>query len=472
MAIHPVILSGGAGTRMWPHSRASYPKQLLALNSELSLLQETALRLQNLADASAPVLVCNDEHRFLVAEQMREIGIKPAAIYLEPIGRNTAAAVAVAALGIIARDPEAILVVLPSDHIVRDDHAFGQVAMLACNAARQGHIAMIGIVPGSPHTGYGYIQTGEPMAGLDGCHAVSRFVEKPDRQKAEGLVASGVHLWNSGMFVLGAATYLAELGRLAPQIVSGSTRALEEGADSGEFFRLDKKSFGVVPSISIDYAVMEHTGLGVVLPADIGWSDVGSWDALWDIQDKTHQGNVIRGDVVSENVTNSLVSSQSRLVAALGVTDLVIVETADAVLVAHRSAAQDVKRIVDRMQSEGRTEHITHKRVYRPWGYYESVDSGDRFQVKRIMVNPGARLSLQMHHHRAEHWIVVSGTARVTRGEQVELVSENQSTYIPIGVNHRLENPGKVMLHLIEVQSGCYLGEDDIVRLEDSYHRV
>jgi mannose-1-phosphate guanylyltransferase/mannose-6-phosphate isomerase len=331
---------------------------------------------------------------------------------------------------------------------------------------------MIGIVPSSPHTGYGYIRIGAPVAALDGCHTASRFVEKPDRTKAEELIQSGDHLWNSGIFVLAAATYLRELDRLAPQILAGSMRALEAGADSGEFFRLDPKSFAAIPSMSIDYAVMEHTEIGVVLPADIGWSDVGSWDALWDIQDKTHEGNVIRGDVVFENVTNSLVSAQSRLVAALGVTDLVIVETADAVLVAHRSAAQDVKRIVDKMHSEGRTEHIDHRRVSRPWGYYESVDSGERFQVKRIMVNPGARLSLQMHHHRAEHWIVVSGTARVTRGENVELVSENQSTYIPIGVNHRLENPGKVMLHLIEVQSGCYLGEDDIVRLEDSYHRV
>jgi mannose-1-phosphate guanylyltransferase/mannose-6-phosphate isomerase len=472
MAIHPVILSGGSGTRMWPHSRASFPKQLLALNSDLSLLQETALRLTNIADAAEPVVVCNDDHRFLVAEQMREIGVKPAAILLEPIGRNTAPAVAVAALAILAIDPDAVLIVLPSDHIVRNLKAFAQVTTQAVDAARRGHIALIGVVPNSPHTGYGYIQLGAPVQGLDGCHVVSRFVEKPDRTKAEELVGSGDHLWNSGIFVLSAAIYLNELGRLAPQVVAGSSRALEAGTDSGEFFRLDPKSFAAIPSSSIDYAVMEHTEVGVVLPADIGWSDVGSWDALWDIQDKTHEGNVIRGDVVFDNVTNSLVSAQSRLVAAIGVTDLVIVETADAVLVAHRSAAQDVKRIVDRMQSEGRTEHISHRRVSRPWGYYESVDSGERFQVKRILVNPGASLSLQMHHHRAEHWIVVSGTARVTRGEQVELISENQSTYIPIGVRHRLENPGKVMLHLIEVQSGCYLGEDDIVRLEDLYQRV
>lgn len=472
MAIHPVILSGGSGTRLWPLSRVSLPKQLLPLTSELSLLQETVLRVAQFPEIAPPLLVCNHEHRFLIAEQLRMVGVAPRAILLEPVGRNTAAAAAVAALELIADDPEAILLVLPSDHVVKNHQALLDSVLAASSAAKTGHIVTFGITPESPATGYGYIEGGELLDGQHSCRRITRFVEKPDLATAERLLAAGGHYWNSGMFVFSAAHYLEELKKLQPAVLAACTRARESAQVDLEFTRLDPAAFTASPSISIDYAVMEHTGHGAVLPVDLGWSDVGSWNALWEVNAKNSQGNVLLGDVVTDNVSNTLVNAQNRMVAAVGVQDLVIVETSDAVLVAHKSESQNVKRIVDQLQAAARTEHIAHRRVYRPWGWYESVDQGERFQVKRLMVKPGARLSLQMHHHRAEHWVVVMGTAKVTRNGAELLVSENESTYIPIGTSHRLENPGKVPLHIIEVQSGCYLGEDDIVRFEDSYNRT
>jgi mannose-1-phosphate guanylyltransferase/mannose-6-phosphate isomerase len=472
VAIHPVVLSGGSGTRLWPLSRAALPKQLLPLTSDLSLLQETVLRVAQFTEIAAPLVVCNHEHRFLVAEQLRTIGVKPRAILVEPVGRNTAPAAAAASLMLRAEDPDAILLLLPSDHVIKDHAAFQSAIATAGNAAQQGFIVTFGVTPTAAATGYGYIECGSPLEGLDGCYRVARFVEKPDAAMAERFVSSGDYFWNSGMFAFSAARCLEELRRLRPGIVDACTRALDAAKTDLEFTRLDHAAFAAAPSVSIDYAIMEHTPHGVVLPVDLGWSDVGSWNALWEVRDKNEEGNVICGDVVAQDVSNTLVNAQNRMVAALGVRDLVIVETADAVLVAHKNASQNVKRVVDHLQAAARTEHIAHRRVYRPWGHYESMDEGERFQVKRLTVNPGARLSLQMHHHRAEHWVVVKGTARVTRGEEVTLLSENQSTYIPIGVPHRLENPGRVPLHIIEVQSGCYLGEDDIVRLEDAYNRV
>jgi len=472
MAIHPVILSGGSGTRLWPLSRTSLPKQLLPLTSDLSLLQETVLRVTQFPEMSPPLLVCNHEHRFLIAEQLRTIGVTPSGILLEPAGRNTAPAAAAAALELADQDPEAILLVLPSDHVIRNHQALLDAVLSAAAAAAAGHIVTFGITPSSPATGYGYIEGGKSLPGLDPCTKVTRFVEKPDPASARQFIDSGNYYWNSGMFVFSAMRYLAELERLQPEMLATCRRARESAQVDLEFIRLDPAAFSAAPSISIDYAVMEHTDAGAVLPVDLGWNDVGSWNALWEVNDKDGEGNVIRGDVVTENVSNTLVNAQNRMVAAIGVTDLVIVETSDAILVAHKNECQNVKKIVDRLNASARTEHITHRRVHRPWGWYESVDGGERFQVKRLMVKPGARLSLQMHHHRAEHWVVVTGTAKVTRGSENLLISENESTYIPIGTSHRLENPGKVPLHIIEVQSGCYLGEDDIIRFEDIYDRV
>jgi mannose-1-phosphate guanylyltransferase / mannose-6-phosphate isomerase len=472
MAIYPVILSGGSGTRLWPLSRTAMPKQLLALTSELSLLQETVLRAAATSGIASPVLVCNEEHRFLIAEQLRVIGIKPHAIFLEPVGRNTAPAVTLAALALATADPDAILLVLPSDHIIGNATAMHRATVAAISAAQHGNIVAFGIAPTAPVTGYGYIQRGVPLQVADGIFRIARFVEKPSTEFAQAYIESKEYYWNSGMFVFSAATFLNEINRLQPAIFASCTQALERARADLEFTRLDPRAFAACPSLSLDYALMEHTKLGAVAPVNIEWSDVGSWQALWEVQEKDVQGNVLSGDVISENVSNSLINAQSRMVAALGVRDLVIVETSDAVLVAHKDQAQNVKLLVDRLQAANRTERVSHRRVYRPWGYYESVDAGERFQVKRLMVKPGARLSLQMHHHRAEHWVVVTGTAKVTRGDTVTLLGENQSTYIPLGVLHRLENSGKVPLYLIEVQSGGYLGEDDIVRLEDSYNRI
>jgi mannose-1-phosphate guanylyltransferase/mannose-6-phosphate isomerase len=472
MKIYPVILSGGAGTRLWPLSRAVMPKQLLPLVTDKTMLQETALRVRGWPEVMAPLVVCGNEHRFLVAEQLRDVGITPHAILLEPAGRNTAPAVAAAAQFLTDQDPDAIMLVLPADHVIEKNEAFRMAVERAYKLVQDGALATFGIVPGAPETGYGYIKRGEPLPGFDDCYKIERFVEKPDRDTAEGFVADGGFYWNSGMFMFRAERFLAEIAQHAPQIAGAAEAAVRDAYRDLDFCRLDEAAFAASPSDSIDYAVMEHTRDGVVVSADIGWSDVGSWSALADVQTKDANGNVQRGDVYLDNTSNTLVRAESRIVALIGVKDLVVVETNDAVLVAHKDQVQRVKNVVDHLKVQARTEHLHHTRVYRPWGYYEGIDAGERFQVKRITVKPGEKLSLQMHHHRAEHWIVVSGTARVTCGEKSILLAENESTYIPLGTTHRLENPGKLPLHLIEVQSGSYLGEDDIVRFEDIYQRA
>jgi mannose-1-phosphate guanylyltransferase/mannose-6-phosphate isomerase len=472
MKIYPVILSGGAGTRLWPLSRAALPKQLLAVVSDQTMLQETALRLNGRADIMPPLVVCGNEHRFLVAEQLREIKVKPLGILLESEGRNTAPAVAAAAEFLKGIDEQAVMLVLPADHVISDVEAFYQAILRATALVENGSLATFGIVPTAPETGYGYIRSGEPLPVGENCFKVDRFVEKPDRATAEDFVAAGNYYWNSGMFLFRADAYLNELATFQPAIASASSAAVANGYRDLDFLRLEEAAFAASPSDSIDYAVMEHTRHAVVVPASIGWNDVGSWSALWEVQEQNEDGNVCRGDVYLDGVKNSLVRAESRCVAVIGVENVVVVETNDAVLVVHKDQVQRVKQVVDHLKGQDRTEHIHHTRVYRPWGCYEGIDIGERFQVKRITVNPGGKLSLQMHHHRAEHWIVVSGTARVTCGDKVSLLTENESTYIPIGMNHRLENPGKLPLHLIEVQSGSYLGEDDIVRFEDVYQRT
>jgi mannose-1-phosphate guanylyltransferase/mannose-6-phosphate isomerase len=415
--------------------------------------------------------VCGNEHRFLVAEQLREIAVAPVGILLEPLGRNTAPAVAAAAQYLKAIDPDAVMLVLPADHVIKDVDAFFAAIDHAAAMVADGALATFGIVPTGPETGYGYIQRGQ-AAVAPHCYGVDRFVEKPDLATAKQFLAAGNYLWNSGMFLFRASSYLQELQQFQPAIADACEAAVRLGYRDLDFCRLDEAAFTACPSDSIDYAVMERTARAIVVPADIGWSDVGSWSALWEVQQGDADGNVTRGDVYLDGVSGSLVRAESRIVAVVGVQDLVVVETADAVLVAHKDQVQRVKQIVDHLKAQERTEHLHHTKVYRPWGCYEGIDIGDRFQVKRITVNPGGKLSLQMHHHRAEHWIVVSGTARVTCGDTVSLLTENESTYIPIGMNHRLENPGKLPLHLIEVQSGSYLGEDDIVRFEDVYQRA
>jgi mannose-1-phosphate guanylyltransferase/mannose-6-phosphate isomerase len=471
--IYPVILSGGYGTRLWPLSRAALPKQLLPLVTEKTMLQETALRVAGWPEMQPPLLVCGDEHRFLVAEQLRQAGIKPTAILLEPEGRNTAPAVAAAAEFLIARDPEAMMLVLPADHLIEDVDAFhAAVGNAADVAVKEGALVTFGIEPTAAETGYGYIRRGAAMPGFDGCYAVDRFVEKPDAATAQGFLDEGGYSWNSGMFLFEASRYLEELRRHAPAIAEHAAAAVSARHGDLDFCRLEVSAFAACPSDSIDYAVMEHTKHAVVVPAALGWSDVGSWSALWQVQKGDDDGNVLRGDVYVDGVRDSLVRAESRMVALIGVENLVVIETDDAVLVAHKDKVQQVKQVVDHLKRAQRSEHLNHTRVYRPWGYYEGIDAGSRFQVKRIMVKPGEKLSLQMHHHRAEHWVVVRGTARITCGETVKLLSENESTYIPIGVTHRLENPGKMPLDIIEVQSGSYLGEDDIVRFEDIYQRA
>jgi mannose-1-phosphate guanylyltransferase / mannose-6-phosphate isomerase len=470
MPLYPVILSGGSGTRLWPLSRAALPKQLLPLASDRTMLQETVIRLGGLADVGNPLVVCNNEHRFLIAEQMREIGVEPLGIFLEPMGRNTAPAAAVAALTLLKRDPDAVMLLLPADHLINDVPAFHAAVAEGLKAVGLGRLVTFGIVPDSPHTGYGYIQRGDALAGTT-ARQVARFVEKPDAVTAERFLTGGDYFWNSGMFLFSAHQFVEELEQYRPDMLAACRRALEGGEHDLDFCRLDKAAFADCPSDSIDYAVMERTLNAAVVPAEIGWNDIGAWSALWDVGRKDADDNVVRGDVYLDGVKGSYVRAESRMVAALGVENLLIVETPDAVLVAHQSKAQDVKKVVDYLKKAGRSEHEFHTRVFRPWGWYEGIDMGERFQVKRIMVKPGHKLSLQMHHHRAEHWVVVSGTARVTRNGVEELLTEDQSTYIPLGTTHRLENPGKVPLHLIEVQSGSYLGEDDIVRFEDVYKR-
>jgi mannose-1-phosphate guanylyltransferase/mannose-6-phosphate isomerase len=473
----PVILSGGAGTRLWPLSRELYPKQLLALTGERTMLQQTALRLSGLA-ATAPVVVCNEAHRFLVAEQLRQLRIEPRAVVLEPFGRNTAPAIALAAHAALKmlsaeQGDDAELLVLPADHVIKDVSAFQEAVRIALPAVQQGKLVTFGIVPSAPETGYGYIQRGEAGSadGSSGVYRISRFVEKPSLDRAQQFLQSGDYLWNSGMFMFRAGRYLQELERFAPQIARVCRNAFENAQSDLDFMRIDAKTFELCPSDSIDYAVMEKTSDAIVVPLDAGWSDVGSWAALHEACEADAHGNVSRGDVIAEDSQGCYLYSESRLVAAVGLNDHVVVETKDAVLVAPKNRVQDVKKLVSRLKEAGRYEHSLHREVFRPWGSYDSVENGERFQVKRLKVKPGATLSLQMHHHRAEHWIVVSGTARITRGEEVFLLEENQSTYIPIGVKHRIENPGMIPLHIIEVQSGSYLGEDDIVRFDDRYGR-
>lgn len=475
--ILPVVLSGGSGTRLWPLSREKYPKQLLPLVGEQSMLQATVARLDGIAGLGEPLLVCNEDHRFVVAEQMRLLGKQGKAL-LEPFGRNTAPALTLAALWAQRQGDDPVLVVMPADHVILDGVVFRDTVVKAVALAETGLAVTFGITPDCPETGYGYIQQGVPLADGSGAFSLARFVEKPSREVAQAYLDSGDFLWNSGLFVMRASTWMNALKLCRPDILEACRESLQQGSEDGEFVRVDRAVFEKCPSDSIDYAVMERLTTGqaglpesAVIPLSAGWSDVGAWDALWKVLPKSEEGNASRGDVLLEGCRDTLAISEGRLVACVGVSNLVVVETDDAVLVAHHDATQDVKKIVDRLKAEQRTLAQWHRKVYRPWGWYDGVDSGERFQVKRIGVKPGAALSLQMHHHRAEHWIVVSGTARVTKGEEVFLVTENQSTYIPLGVKHRLENPGIVPLEMIEVQSGSYLGEDDIVRFEDTYGR-
>jgi mannose-1-phosphate guanylyltransferase/mannose-6-phosphate isomerase len=474
-SILPVILSGGSGARLWPLSREQYPKQLLPLVGGESMLQLTTRRLDGLPGVRAPLLICNENHRFAVAEQLRLEG-KQGAIVLEPAGRNTAPALTLAALLAQRDDADPVMVVMPADHVILDEARFREAVASAVTLAATGQAVTFGITPDAPETGYGYIQVGEAVAA--NAFLLSRFVEKPDRPTAESYLDSGDYLWNSGIFVLRASTWLKALAHCRPDILDACCTAVSEAKTDGDFVRVASQPFAACPADSIDYAVMERlnqggAGLpqGVVIPLDAGWSDVGSWDSLWSVLAKDASGNTTRGDTLLEGCENTLAFSQNRLIACVGVKDLIVVETDDAVLVVHHAAAQDVKKVVEHLKKAKPAMTQLHRKVHRPWGWFDGVDSGQRFQVKRIVVKPGAQLSLQMHHHRAEHWIVVSGTARVTRGEESFLVSENESTYIPLGITHRLENPGKLALEMIEVQSGSYLGEDDIVRFEDNYGR-
>jgi mannose-1-phosphate guanylyltransferase/mannose-6-phosphate isomerase len=484
MLIQPVILSGGSGTRLWPLSREKYPKQLLPLIGDDSLLQATVRRVEGIAGAelAAPMVVCNEEYRFVIAEQLRVMG-QPGTVVLEPLGRNTAPALTIAAQAAIKNGADPVLLVMPADHVIVDKQAFQTAVQAGAVLAAEGVVVTFGITPDTPETGYGYIQSGE-RHGSGSAKRIARFVEKPNLQTAQAYLAEGSYLWNSGLFMLRASVWLQALAVCRPDILAACQAAWAAGQTDGEFVRVGKEAFSQCPSDSIDYAVMERIAadqgvaaggnalpVGVVIPLSAGWSDVGAWEALWQVLPKDADGNVAQGDVLMQDSRNTLALSEGRLIACVGVDDLIVVETADAILVAHKDKTQDVKKIVDRLKAAGRTEGQIHRKVFRPWGSYDSVDAGPRFQVKRIVVKPGATLSLQMHHHRAEHWIVVSGTAKVTRGDTTYLLSENESTFIPLGTTHRLENPGRVDLEMIEVQSGSYLGEDDIVRFEDVYGR-
>jgi mannose-1-phosphate guanylyltransferase/mannose-6-phosphate isomerase len=469
--ILPVILAGGSGTRLWPLSRKLYPKQFLPLVTGRTLFQETVLRL-NGGSLAAPIVVGNDEHRFMIAEQLREIEREGCRIVLEPVGRNTAPAACVAAEIALREVEDPLLLILPADHHIADTAALLSVVEQGAELARQGNLVTFGVVPSAPETGYGYIKRGKELTGnAVEAFAIDRFVEKPDQTTAQKYLEAGGYYWNSGMFLFSAAAYREELTRHNPAMAEACGLALDKGGKDLDFYRLDEQAFKACPSDSIDYAVMEHTEKGVVVPFDAGWSDVGSWDAIWNVKDKTEDQNVAVGDVITEDVQGSYLHSSGRLLAVVGLRDHVVVETTDAVMVSPKDRVQDVKKLVDRLKAEDRPEALTHKKVYRPWGNYETIDLSERFQVKRITVKPGAKLSLQKHFHRAEHWIVVKGTAVVTRGEETLVLHEDQSTYIPLGHMHRIENPGKIELELIEVQTGSYLGEDDIVRFEDVYGR-
>ena len=468
--IVPVILSGGSGTRLWPLSRAMRPKQLLSMVSNYTMIQDTVTRLTGLTELVDPIIVCNEEHRFTIAEQMREVDIHPSAIILEPFGKNTAPAVAISALQSQKVDKDPVLLVLPADHVIANKTAFHEAVQKGYEAAQENKLVTFGIIPDAPETGYGYIKSGEKIMG-DDVFSVEQFVEKPDADTAQKYLDDGSYFWNSGMFMFKASVYLKELESHNSEMYTCSKASLESAAVDMDFIRLDSDAFAACPSDSIDYAVMEKTRSAAVIPVDIDWNDIGSWSALWDVGHADENGNVVHGDVVLEDSHNSYVHADSRLVTTVGLNDHVVVETADAILVAHRDKAQNVKEIVAKLKNADRDEAIIHNKAYRPWGAYECIDHDSRFQVKRITVNVGASLSLQLHHHRSEHWIVVQGTARVTCGDKVFLMSENESTYIPLGEKHRLENSGKIPLELIEVQTGTYLGEDDIVRFDDVYGR-
>jgi mannose-1-phosphate guanylyltransferase/mannose-6-phosphate isomerase len=469
--IHPVILSGGSGTRLWPMSRTLYPKQLLNLAGSSTLLQQTVQRVKDTARFAAPLLIANEEHRFIIAEQLREIGIVPRALVLEPVGRNTAPAACVAALAIAEDESDPLMLVLPSDHAIDDEAAFLAAVDRGAMAAGAGMLVSFGITPERAETGYGYIRRGGSMAGVPAAFTIAEFVEKPDSKAAARYLASGEHYWNSGVFLFPARLYLAELERLRPDMVAACKAALAEARRDSDFIRLGKGPFTACAGDSIDYAVMEKTAHAAVVPVAMRWSDVGSWDALWEMSAKDEAGNAIEGNVVAEATRNCYLRSTAGLVAAFGIEDLVVVATDDAVMIAPRNRTQHVKELVARLVREGRDEAHALPTVHRPWGSFRTLHMGHRVQVKHIVVKPGGKLSLQLHHHRAEHWVVVQGTAKIARGEEAMMLSENQSSYIPLGTPHRLENPGKIPLHLIEVQSGSYLGEDDIVRLDDSYGR-
>ena len=468
--IVPVILSGGSGQRLWPLSRELYPKQLIDILSDKSLLQETATRLSGEIFAP-PMIVCNDAHRFIVAEQLREAGIEPGSIVLEPHRRNTAPAAALAALILLSHDPDAVMLLAPSDHAIGKPEAFTAAVSSGLKAAGQGKLVTFGIVPDRPATGYGYIRQGGVIDGADGCFAIDSFTEKPDAATAEGYIAQGNYLWNGGIFLFSAAAFIDTLEDLRPDMVQACRKAVEGARADLDFFRPDDGAFEACPSESIDFAVMEHTPDGAVVPVDMDWHDVGSWQSLWTITDKDEDDNVLIGDVIAKDSKGSYLRSDGPLLAAAGVENLVVVATGDAVLVGDREASEDIRALVETLKQQGRPEYSSHPRVYRPWGWFQSLDQGERYQVKHLMVKPGQQISLQLHERRAEHWTVVAGTARVTRGEDIITLEIDQSTYIPLGTKHRLENPGPEPLSVIEVQSGSYLGEDDIVRFEDRYGR-
>lgn len=475
----PIILSGGSGTRLWPLSREKYPKQLLPLINEDSLLQATVRRMDGLngVQLSAPMVVCNEEYRFVIAEQLRVMDRK-GSILLEPFGRNTAPALTLAAFAALREGDDPILLVMPSDHVIMDVESFQAAVLAGMSQAMDGRIVTFGITPDAPETGYGYIQSGELIEQGKTAYHIARFVEKPDLPTAQTYLDAGNYLWNSGLFMMRASVWLSAIGKCRADILTACQAAWDQGSADGDFLRVDKQAFEQCPSDSIDYAVMERIArqdgdlpAGVVIPLTAGWSDIGAWSSLWQVLPKDDAGNVAKGDVLLNDCKNTLAISESRLVTCVGIENVIVVETPDAVLVVHKDKTQDVKLVVDMLKQQGRSEGKLHRKVFRPWGWYDGIDVGERFQVKRIVVKPGAALSLQMHHHRAEHWVVVRGTARVTRNKDVYLVSENESTYIPLGTSHRLENPGCVPLEMIEIQSGSYLGEDDIVRFEDIYGR-